>query len=146
METIIGFVAGYLVGSREGKAGLERLKTSWNTIRSSPEVRKLAADAITMAEQVVRRAPVGGISGAVVRTLASRAGGTRQEPSRAARPQALPGRARSLSRRAPHPCPVRRGRGPPGAVQAPNMSLQLVSSRFPRAQPDKARAEPLRKS
>ena len=83
METIIGFVAGYLVGSREGKAGLERLKTSWQTIRNSPEVRKMAADAITVAEQVVRRAPVGGISG-VVRTLASRAGGTRQEPSRAA--------------------------------------------------------------
>ncbi len=83
METIIGFVAGYLVGSREGKAGLERLKTSWHAIRSSPEARKMAADAITMAEQVVRRAPVGGISG-TVRTLASRAGGTRQEPSRAA--------------------------------------------------------------
>ena len=84
MEAIIGFVAGYLVGTREGKAGLERLKTSWQTIRNSPEVRKLAVDAITMAEQIVRRAPAGGISGALVRTLASRAGGTRQEPSRAA--------------------------------------------------------------
>ena len=81
MEAIIGFVAGYLVGTREGKAGLERLKTSWNAIRTSPEVRKLATDAITMAEQVVRQAPIGGISGTVVRTLASR--GNRQ-PSRAA--------------------------------------------------------------
>jgi hypothetical protein len=78
METIIGFVAGYLVGTREGKAGLERLKTSWNAIRSSPEVRKLAVDAVTMAEQMVRKAPIGGISGTVVRTLASRAGGTRE--------------------------------------------------------------------
>jgi hypothetical protein len=84
METFIGFIAGYLVGSREGKAGLERLKTSWNTIRTSPEVRKLAGDAMTVAEQVVRRAPVGGIGGAVVRTLASRAGGTRRETSQAA--------------------------------------------------------------
>ena len=84
METFIGFIAGYLVGSREGKAGLERLKTSWNAIRTSPEVRKLAGDAMTVAEQVVRRAPVGGISGTVVRTLASRAGGTRRETSRAA--------------------------------------------------------------
>jgi hypothetical protein len=84
METFIGFIAGYLVGSREGKAGLERLKTSWNTIRTSPEVRKLAGDAMTVAEQVVRRAPAGGIGGAVVRTLASRAGGTRREASRAA--------------------------------------------------------------
>ena len=81
METILGFVAGYLVGSREGKAGLERLKTSWHAIRSSPEVRKMATDAITMAEQVVRRAPAGGLGGPVIRTLASRAG--RQE-SRAA--------------------------------------------------------------
>ena len=74
METILGFVAGYLVGSREGKAGLERLKTSWHAIRSSPEVRKMATDAITMAEQVVRRAPAGGLGGTVIRTLASRAG------------------------------------------------------------------------
>ncbi len=84
METFIGFIAGYLVGSREGKAGLERLKTSWNAIRTSPEVRKLAGDAMTVAEQVVRRAPVGGIGGTVVRTLASRAGATRRETSRAA--------------------------------------------------------------
>jgi len=83
METIVGFVAGYLVGTREGKAGLERLKTSWRAITSSPEVRKMASDAIVLAEQVVRRAPVGGISGTVVRTLASRAT-TRSQTSRAA--------------------------------------------------------------
>ena len=83
METIIGFVAGYLAGSREGKAGLERLKTSWQAIRSSPEVRKMASDAIVLAEQVVRRAPAGGISGAVMRTLASRAS-SRSQASRAA--------------------------------------------------------------
>ena len=83
METIIGFLAGYLVGSREGKAGLERLKTSVNAIRSSPEVRRMAADALVLAEQVIKRAPVGGISGTVVRTLASRAS-TRRETARAA--------------------------------------------------------------
>jgi hypothetical protein len=78
METIVGFVAGYLVGTREGKAGLERLKTSWRAITSSPEVRKMASNAIVMAEQVIKRVPSGGISGAVVRTL------NRQETSRAA--------------------------------------------------------------
>ena len=83
METIVGFVAGYLVGTREGKAGLERLKTSWRAITSSPEVRKMASDVIVMAEQVVRRAPAGGISGAVVRTLATRAS-SRRDRSRAA--------------------------------------------------------------
>jgi hypothetical protein len=83
MEAIIGFVVGYLVGTREGKTGLERLKTSWQAIVTSPEARKMAGEAITVAEQMVRRAPVGGIGSTVVRTLASRAGGTRQE-SRAA--------------------------------------------------------------
>ena len=83
METIIGFLAGYLVGSREGKAGLERLKTSVNAIRSSPEVHKMASDALVLAEQMVKRVPVGGISGAVVRSLASRAT-TRRETARAA--------------------------------------------------------------
>jgi hypothetical protein len=83
METIIGFLAGYLVGTREGKAGLERLKTSVNAIRSSPEVRRMASDAIVLAEQVVRRAPAGGIGGTVVRTLASRAA-TRSQASRPA--------------------------------------------------------------
>ena len=83
METIVGFVAGYLVGTREGKAGLERLKTSWRAITSSPEVRKMASDAIVMAEQLVKRAPACGISGAVVRTMTSRAG-PRRDASRAA--------------------------------------------------------------
>ena len=68
METIIGFLAGYLVGAREGKAGLERLKTSVNAIRSSPEVRKMASDAMVLAGQMVRRVPAGDITGAVVRT------------------------------------------------------------------------------
>jgi len=82
MDTLIGFVAGYLVGTREGKAGLQRLKESWNAIRTSPEVRRMAGDAMSAAGQMARRAPVGGISGTVVRTLASRAG--RGETSRAA--------------------------------------------------------------
>jgi hypothetical protein len=80
METIIGFLAGYLVGAHEEKAGLERLKTSVHAIRSSPEVRRMASDAVVLAEQVVRRAPAGGISGAVLRTLASRATARRETP------------------------------------------------------------------
>jgi len=56
---------GYLTGSREGQAGLERLRTSWQAIRKSPEVRKLAAEAVVLAEAMVRRASSGGISGTV---------------------------------------------------------------------------------
>jgi hypothetical protein len=75
METIIGFVIGYLVGSREGKAGLERLRTSATAIMRSPEVRRLATEAITLAESAARQASsegVGGIGGSVARTLIDR--------------------------------------------------------------------------
>jgi hypothetical protein len=65
MEAIIGFVAGYLVGSREGKAGLDRLRTSWDAIRTSPEVRRLAGEAAVLAEATLRRAASGGLSGTV---------------------------------------------------------------------------------
>ena len=82
METIVGFVAGYLVGTREGKDGLDRLRSSWHSIRTSPEVRKLAADAITLVEGVVRqrsgRAGIGGAVGNVTDMLVRRAAGARE--------------------------------------------------------------------
>jgi hypothetical protein len=65
MEAIIGFVAGYLTGSQEGRAGLDRLRTSWHAIRTSPEVRRLAAEAVVLAEATVRRAASGGLGGTV---------------------------------------------------------------------------------
>jgi hypothetical protein len=63
METIVGFVAGYLVGTRQGREGLERLRSSWNSIRTSPEVRRLGAEAVTVAEMAVRQASRGGLKG-----------------------------------------------------------------------------------
>jgi hypothetical protein len=75
MEAIIGFVAGYLTGSREGQAGLERLRTSWQAIRKSPEVRKLAAEAVVLAEAMVRRASIGGTVSGVSELIAGRAPG-----------------------------------------------------------------------
>ena len=89
METIVGFVAGYLVGTREGRDGLERLRTSWHSIRTSPEMRKLATEAVTVAEMVVRRASSGGLGGlggtvsGVTDILVRRAAGSR-DGSRAA--------------------------------------------------------------
>jgi hypothetical protein len=49
METVIGFVAGYLVGAGDGKDGLERLRSSCRSIWNSPEARRLAAEAVTVA-------------------------------------------------------------------------------------------------
>jgi hypothetical protein len=92
METFIGFVAGYLVGAQEGKGGLERLKTSVRSIIASPEAHRLIAEAMAVAEPVVRRASsaglsslggAGGIGGNVVRQIVNRATGVREE-SRAA--------------------------------------------------------------
>ncbi|HEY2692604.1 MAG TPA: hypothetical protein VGJ50_29500 [Streptosporangiaceae bacterium] len=81
METIVGFLAGYLVGTREGRDGLNRLRSSWHSIRTSPEVRKLAGEAVTVAETVVRRATSGGLgeaAGGVTDMLVRRAVGARE--------------------------------------------------------------------
>jgi hypothetical protein len=53
METVIGFVAGYLVGAGDGKEGLERVRSSLRSIWNSPEARKLAAEAVTVARSAV---------------------------------------------------------------------------------------------
>lgn len=87
METIIGFLVGYVVGSREGKEGLERLRTSWKAITTSPEVRKLAGEALSVAEQVTEQTSVrslGAVGGSIARTLTERVAGTRQVESDAA--------------------------------------------------------------
>lgn len=88
MEALIGFVAGYLVGSREGKAGVQRLRESWNAIVTSPEVRRMAAEAVSIGEVVVKRASsqgLGQLGGTVARTVVQRAGsGGQGEMSRAA--------------------------------------------------------------
>jgi hypothetical protein len=89
METLIGFVVGYLVGAREGKGGLERLKVSVNSILASPEARRLVGEAMAVAQPVAQRATsaglgnIGGLGGTVVRELVSRASSAR-EGSRAA--------------------------------------------------------------
>jgi hypothetical protein len=86
METLIGFVVGYLVGAKEGKGGLERLKVSVTSILASPEARRLVGEAMAVAQPVVQRASsvgLGGIGGTVVKELVNRAASAR-ESSRAA--------------------------------------------------------------
>jgi hypothetical protein len=65
METIMGFAIGYFVGSRDGQGGPERLRESWREIRNSPEARRLAGQAIGLAELVMRRAVGTGLSGTI---------------------------------------------------------------------------------
>jgi hypothetical protein len=65
METILGFIAGYIAGAQDGRAGLERLRTSLKAIASSPEVRRLAGEALSVAEIVARRAASQGLGSSV---------------------------------------------------------------------------------
>jgi hypothetical protein len=69
METILGFVAGYLAGCRDGKDGVKRLRESLEAIASSPEVKRLAGEAMTMAEAVGRRAMSGRSFGSLTDTV-----------------------------------------------------------------------------
>ncbi len=89
METIIGFVVGFIVGTREGRAGVERLRTSLNSIRNSPEVRRLAREATMVAGSVAKQTAKGGLSetiGGVAEMLLRRAAGPegKHQTSRAA--------------------------------------------------------------
>jgi hypothetical protein len=65
METIIGFVVGYLTGVSEGKDGLKRARASVQAIRNSPEFRQMVSDAVTVAQGMASRAAKGGLSGTV---------------------------------------------------------------------------------
>jgi hypothetical protein len=69
METLIGFVAGYLTGCRDGKDGVKRLRASVEAIMGSDEVKRLTVEAKGFAEVAMRRAASGrsltGLSGTV---------------------------------------------------------------------------------
>ena len=80
METIIGFVAGYLVGTREGTDGLARMRKSAQAIMESPEFRRLIGEAAGVAQLAVGRATKGGLSSTfngVTELIAARAGAAR---------------------------------------------------------------------
>ncbi|HWG60195.1 MAG TPA: hypothetical protein VG253_00660 [Streptosporangiaceae bacterium] len=77
MDTIIGFIAGYLAGAQDGRAGLERARKSADAIRSSPELRRLVGEGIMMAQAAVGRVSKGDLGetiGGVTELIAARAG------------------------------------------------------------------------
>jgi hypothetical protein len=84
METMVGFVAGYLAGCRDGEAGLQRLRDSLRAIRDSQEARRMAAEVVAFAGVAARRAASGksisglsGTVGTVTDMLAHRGSGNR---------------------------------------------------------------------
>lgn len=81
METIIGFIAGYLTGVNEGRDGLQRARQSLEAIRTSPELRRLVGEAVGVTQAVVSRAAKGGLGstvGEVTELIASRAASARE--------------------------------------------------------------------
>jgi O-glycosyl hydrolase len=64
METVIGFAAGFLVGTQEGKDGLERLRASLRAIAASPQTRQAATSAVTIATAIAKQAAAKGFGGA----------------------------------------------------------------------------------
>ncbi|MGQ0846680.1 MAG: hypothetical protein ACT4QF_21370 [Sporichthyaceae bacterium] len=54
METVVGFVVGFLVGSREGKEGVAKIVESWGAIRESAQVKNLIGTALGLALPVAR--------------------------------------------------------------------------------------------
>jgi hypothetical protein len=65
METLIGFVAGYLVGTKQGRDGLAKARESIDAIRHSAEVRQMLLTGASVAGSAVRQV-LGGGAGAVL--------------------------------------------------------------------------------
>lgn len=84
METLFGFVAGYLAGCKDGQDGVKRLRASVEAIMRSDEAKRVAAEAMGFAEVAVRRAAAGrslsGTVGTVTDMLVHRAAGMGKGP------------------------------------------------------------------
>lgn len=66
METLIGFVVGYLVGTRQGRDGLQKVRASAQAISESPEMRQMLAAGVSVGTSAVKQVLSGG-SGPVLR-------------------------------------------------------------------------------
>jgi hypothetical protein len=54
MGAMVGFVIGYLVGTRAGEKGRSELLEAWQTIVNSEEVRDLVSGGLSMARDFVQ--------------------------------------------------------------------------------------------
>ena len=52
METVIGFVVGYLVGTRQGRQGMQNALESAQAIWASPETKRLLGEGLSAVESV----------------------------------------------------------------------------------------------
>jgi len=54
VEVLIGFAAGFLVGTREGRDGVAKLRSSVTTIRESGDLKHLVGEAATVLAPIMR--------------------------------------------------------------------------------------------
>lgn len=59
MEMAIGFIVGYLIGSRSGSLNLDEIRRAWAEISKSEEAQAFVSGGAQVALQVVRQ----GVSG-----------------------------------------------------------------------------------
>ena len=52
MEAVIGFVVGYLVGTRQGRQGMQHALESAQAIWASPETKRLLSEGLASFETV----------------------------------------------------------------------------------------------
>jgi hypothetical protein len=71
METLIGFAAGYLAGCKDGPDGVKRLRESAAEILNSGEVKRLAGEAMSFAEALLRRSAAGRGQGSLSEAVGS---------------------------------------------------------------------------
>jgi hypothetical protein len=57
MEAMLGFVVGYVLGTREGQRGHSEIKEAWHTIRTSDETRDLISRGLAGAMYFVQNGP-----------------------------------------------------------------------------------------
>jgi hypothetical protein len=87
METIIGFVAGYIAGCQDGPDGVKRLRSTAADIMNSGEVRRLMSEGMRLLVSTAASSrslgELSGTVGGVTDMLVHRASATRNR-SRAA--------------------------------------------------------------
>lgn len=53
MEAMIGFVIGYIAGSKAGEKGYRELKEAWEAILASPEFQGLVSTGVQTARSLI---------------------------------------------------------------------------------------------
>jgi len=54
METLVGFAVGFLVGTKEGKEGRDKILQSWSAIKESGQFKRIVDGALGLALPIAK--------------------------------------------------------------------------------------------